>query len=124
MFADLAEDNSILTTGDEFAWFGEMEPTLSTVLESPLFTETSAEDSADCITSLQHARQQVTAEAVLAEIPWQLELETPCQKFEENVLDATKKFEKLITDKKEPGGLPATAFGLAHRLQSLRGMKM
>ncbi|XP_012445052.1 probable WRKY transcription factor 65 isoform X1 [Gossypium raimondii] len=37
-FADLTED-SILTTGDEFAWFGEMETTSSTVLESPLFTE-------------------------------------------------------------------------------------
>jgi Zn-dependent oligopeptidase len=29
------------------------------------------------------------------------------------VLDATKKFEKLITDKKEIEGLPATALGLA-----------
>ncbi|XP_039049534.1 probable WRKY transcription factor 65 [Hibiscus syriacus] len=37
-FADLTDD-SILTTGDEFAWFGEMETTSSTVLESPLFTE-------------------------------------------------------------------------------------
>lgn len=35
------------------------------------------------------------------------------QKFGENVLDATKKFEKLITDKKEIEGLPATALGLA-----------
>ncbi|KAK8551458.1 hypothetical protein V6N13_119916 [Hibiscus sabdariffa] len=37
-FADLT-DESILTTGDEFAWFGEMETTSSTVLESPLLTE-------------------------------------------------------------------------------------
>jgi len=35
------------------------------------------------------------------------------QKFEENVLDATKKFEKLVTDKNEIEGLPATALGLA-----------
>lgn len=35
------------------------------------------------------------------------------QKFSENVLDATKKFEKLITDKNEIDGLPATALGLA-----------
>ncbi|XP_022723954.1 probable WRKY transcription factor 65 isoform X2 [Durio zibethinus] len=37
-FADLTDD-SILTTGDEFAWFGEMETTSSTVLENPIFTE-------------------------------------------------------------------------------------
>ncbi|RYR18273.1 hypothetical protein Ahy_B03g062882 isoform A [Arachis hypogaea] len=41
------------------------------------------------------------------------ELERLSQKFEENVLDATKKFEKQITDKKEIEGLPATALGLA-----------
>ena len=41
------------------------------------------------------------------------ELERLSQKFEENVLDATKKFEKLITDKKEIEGLPATALGMA-----------
>ena len=29
------------------------------------------------------------------------------------MLDATKKFEKLITDKKEVDGLPASALGLA-----------
>lgn len=37
-FADLTND-SILTTGDEFAWFGELETTSSTVLESPIFAE-------------------------------------------------------------------------------------
>lgn len=41
------------------------------------------------------------------------ELEKLSQKFEENVLDATKKFGKLITDKKDIEGLPATALGLA-----------
>ncbi|CAN1342792.1 Organellar oligopeptidase A, chloroplastic/mitochondrial [Linum perenne] len=41
------------------------------------------------------------------------ELERLSQKFDENVLDATKKFEKLVTDKKEIEGLPATALGLA-----------
>lgn len=41
------------------------------------------------------------------------ELERLSQKFEENVLDATKKYEKLVTDKKEIEGLPATALGLA-----------
>lgn len=37
-FADLTDD-SILATGGEFAWFGEMETTSSTVLESPIFAE-------------------------------------------------------------------------------------
>ncbi|XP_028802844.1 probable cytosolic oligopeptidase A [Neltuma alba] len=41
------------------------------------------------------------------------ELEKLSQKFGENVLDGTNKFEKLITDKKEIEGLPATALGLA-----------
>lgn len=41
------------------------------------------------------------------------ELAKLSQKFGENVLDATKKFEKLITDKKDIEGLPATSLGLA-----------
>ncbi|CAH2073225.1 unnamed protein product [Thlaspi arvense] len=40
------------------------------------------------------------------------ELEKLAHKFSENVLDATKKFEKLITDKKEIEGLPPSALGL------------
>ncbi|XP_023643733.1 organellar oligopeptidase A, chloroplastic/mitochondrial [Capsella rubella] len=40
------------------------------------------------------------------------ELEKLSHKFSENVLDATKKFEKLITDKKEIDGLPPSALGL------------
>ncbi|GKU98693.1 hypothetical protein SLEP1_g11666 [Rubroshorea leprosula] len=49
------------------------------------------------------------------------ELERLSQKFEENVLDATKKFEKLITDKKEIDGLPATACGLAAQTAKSKG---
>lgn len=41
------------------------------------------------------------------------ELAKLSRKFEDNVLDATKKFEKLITDKKDIEGLPNTALGLA-----------
>jgi hypothetical protein len=41
------------------------------------------------------------------------DLEKLTEKFSENVLDATKKFEKLITDKKQIDGLPASALGLA-----------
>ncbi|XP_010518957.2 PREDICTED: probable cytosolic oligopeptidase A [Tarenaya hassleriana] len=40
------------------------------------------------------------------------ELEKLSHKFSENVLDATKNFEKLITDKNEIEGLPPTALGL------------
>ncbi|GMY12042.1 probable cytosolic oligopeptidase A [Fagus crenata] len=49
------------------------------------------------------------------------ELEKISQKFEENVLDATKKFEKLIIDKKEIEGLPATALGLAAQTAVSKG---
>jgi oligopeptidase A len=49
------------------------------------------------------------------------ELEKLTQKFSENVLDATKKFEKLITDKNEIDGLPATALGLAAQTAASKG---
>ncbi|KAG8073029.1 hypothetical protein GUJ93_ZPchr0006g45491 [Zizania palustris] len=49
------------------------------------------------------------------------ELEKLTQKFSENVLDATKKFEKLISDKKEIDGLPATALGLAAQTAVSKG---
>ncbi|XP_062005634.1 probable cytosolic oligopeptidase A [Rosa rugosa] len=49
------------------------------------------------------------------------ERERLSEKFGENVLDATKKFEKLITDKKEIDGLPATALGLAAQTAVSKG---
>ncbi|XP_072966459.1 probable cytosolic oligopeptidase A [Typha angustifolia] len=49
------------------------------------------------------------------------ELEKLSQKFSENVLDATKRFEKLITDKKEIDGLPSTALGLAAQTALSKG---
>ncbi|XP_020254435.1 organellar oligopeptidase A, chloroplastic/mitochondrial-like [Asparagus officinalis] len=49
------------------------------------------------------------------------ELEKLSQKFSENVLDATKKFEKLITDKKEIEGLPPSALGLAAQTAASKG---
>ncbi|TXG60039.1 hypothetical protein EZV62_014612 [Acer yangbiense] len=49
------------------------------------------------------------------------ELEKLSQKFNENVLDSTKTFEKLITDKKELDGLPATALGLAAQTAVSKG---
>ncbi|KAK9990913.1 hypothetical protein SO802_025898 [Lithocarpus litseifolius] len=51
----------------------------------------------------------------------QQELERLSQKFDENVLDATKKFEKLITDKKEIEGLPSTALGMAAQAAVSKG---
>ncbi|XP_027076329.1 probable cytosolic oligopeptidase A [Coffea arabica] len=41
--------------------------------------------------------------------------------FEENVLDATKKYENVITDKKDIEGLPATALGLAAQTAVTKG---
>ncbi|RAL50590.1 hypothetical protein DM860_014532 [Cuscuta australis] len=49
------------------------------------------------------------------------ELTKLSRKFGENVLDATKKFEKLVTDKKEIEGLPATALGLAAQTAVSKG---
>ncbi|KAL0450084.1 UNVERIFIED_CONTAM: Organellar oligopeptidase A, chloroplastic/mitochondrial [Sesamum latifolium] len=49
------------------------------------------------------------------------ELAKLSQKFGENVLDATKKFEKLITDKKDIEGLPETALGLAAQTAVAKG---
>ncbi|KAF5778773.1 putative oligopeptidase A [Helianthus annuus] len=51
----------------------------------------------------------------------QQELAKLSKTFGENVLDATKKFEKLITDKNEIGGLPATALGLAAQIATSKG---
>ncbi|XP_058747662.1 organellar oligopeptidase A, chloroplastic/mitochondrial-like isoform X2 [Vicia villosa] len=49
------------------------------------------------------------------------ELKRLSEKLGDNVLDATKKFEKLITDKKEIEGLPATALGLAAQTAVSKG---
>ncbi|KAK1603516.1 hypothetical protein QYE76_017820 [Lolium multiflorum] len=51
----------------------------------------------------------------------QQDLEKLTEKFSENVLDATKKFEKLITDKKQIDGLPASALGLAAQTAVSKG---
>ncbi|KAK9134204.1 hypothetical protein Syun_013534 [Stephania yunnanensis] len=51
----------------------------------------------------------------------QQELEKLSRKFEENVLDATKKFEKVIVEKKEVEGLPPTALGLAAQTAVAKG---
>ncbi|GAB4848831.1 hypothetical protein Ancab_003625 [Ancistrocladus abbreviatus] len=49
------------------------------------------------------------------------ELKRLSHKYEENVLDATKKFEKLVTDKKEIEGLPLTALELAAQTAVSKG---
>lgn len=53
----------------------------------------------------------------------QQELEKLSQKFEENILDSTKQFEKLITDKKDIEGLPATALAMAAEMALSKGHK-
>lgn len=49
------------------------------------------------------------------------ELAKLSRKFEENVLDATKKYEKVIMDKKDIEGLPPTALGLAAQTAVTKG---
>ncbi|KAI3961857.1 hypothetical protein MKW98_022062 [Papaver atlanticum] len=49
------------------------------------------------------------------------ELEKFGKKFGENVMDATKKFEKLIRDKKDTDGLPASALALAAQIAVSKG---
>ncbi|CAM8934404.1 unnamed protein product [Rhodiola kirilowii] len=49
------------------------------------------------------------------------ELKKLSHKFEENVLDSTKKFEKLMTDKNEIEGLPPSALGLAAQTAVSKG---
>ncbi|KAL4179926.1 hypothetical protein AMTRI_Chr13g122590 [Amborella trichopoda] len=51
----------------------------------------------------------------------QQELEKLSQQFIENVLDTTKKFELLVTDKRKIEGLPATALGLAAQTAVSKG---
>ncbi|XP_042497318.1 organellar oligopeptidase A, chloroplastic/mitochondrial-like [Macadamia integrifolia] len=51
----------------------------------------------------------------------QQELEKLSQKFGENVLDATKNYQKLITDKKDIDGLPASALALAAQTAVSKG---
>ncbi|KAI5081968.1 hypothetical protein GOP47_0001711 [Adiantum capillus-veneris] len=49
------------------------------------------------------------------------ELEKLSTKFSEHVLDSTKKFEKLITNKDDIAGLPATALGVAAQAAVAKG---
>ncbi|KAJ6770005.1 WRKY TRANSCRIPTION FACTOR 21-RELATED [Salix purpurea] len=52
-FTDLGNDGQLIsttTTSDEFSWFGEMETTSSTILETPFYAE--AEEDADHMASM------------------------------------------------------------------------
>lgn len=51
----------------------------------------------------------------------QQELEKLAQQFEENILDATNKFEKLITDKKDIEGMTATGLAMAAQMAVSKG---
>ncbi|KAI3961843.1 hypothetical protein MKW98_022048, partial [Papaver atlanticum] len=50
-----------------------------------------------------------------------MELEKCGKKFMENVMDSTKKFGKLITDKKDIEGLPDSALALAAQIAATKG---
>ncbi|KAG6383453.1 hypothetical protein SASPL_156792 [Salvia splendens] len=49
------------------------------------------------------------------------ELEKLAQNFEENILDATKNFEKVITDKREIEGLPVTTLSITAKTATDKG---
>ncbi|PPR90308.1 hypothetical protein GOBAR_AA30375 [Gossypium barbadense] len=67
-FACLTED-SILTTGDEFAWFGEMETTSSMVLESSLFSERDNSEADDTAVIFPMREEDESLFADLGELP-------------------------------------------------------
>ncbi|KAE8671791.1 hypothetical protein F3Y22_tig00111917pilonHSYRG00020 [Hibiscus syriacus] len=62
-------DNSILTTGDEFAWIGEMETTSSTVLESTLFAERYNGEADDAAVIFPMREEDESLFADLGELP-------------------------------------------------------
>ncbi|KAE8671792.1 hypothetical protein F3Y22_tig00111917pilonHSYRG00021 [Hibiscus syriacus] len=62
-------DDSILTTGDEFAWFGEMETTSSTVLERTLFAERGNGEADDAAVIFPMREEDESLFADLRELP-------------------------------------------------------
>ncbi|KAK8992443.1 hypothetical protein V6N11_048524 [Hibiscus sabdariffa] len=62
-------DDSILTTGDEFAWFGEMETTSSAVLESTLFAERDDGEADDAAMIFPMREEDESLFADLGELP-------------------------------------------------------
>ncbi|KAE8722990.1 putative WRKY transcription factor 65 [Hibiscus syriacus] len=62
-------DDSILTTGDEFAWFGEMETASSTVLESTLFAESDIGEADDAAVIFPTREEDESLFADLGELP-------------------------------------------------------
>ncbi|WVZ09139.1 hypothetical protein V8G54_013669 [Vigna mungo] len=73
------------------------------------------------VNHLKAVKDSSELRSAIEDVQAEKELEKLSQKFGENVLDATKKFEKLITDKKEIEGLPATALGLAAQSAVTKG---
>ncbi|GMI93502.1 WRKY DNA-binding protein 65, WRKY DNA-BINDING PROTEIN 65 [Hibiscus trionum] len=62
-------DDSILTTGDEFAWFGEMETTSSTVLENTLLAEKGNGEADDAGVIFPMREEDESLFADLGELP-------------------------------------------------------
>lgn len=70
-FADLADhDNTLMTTSaDEFTWFGEMETTTSTILESPIFADRSQTDCDNLSVFFPMREEDESLFADLGELP-------------------------------------------------------
>ncbi|KAJ0081469.1 hypothetical protein Patl1_10468 [Pistacia atlantica] len=69
-FSDLADDHTLISTSaDEFSWFGEMETTTSTILESPIFTESCVGDSSDVAMFFPMREEDESLFADLGELP-------------------------------------------------------
>lgn len=62
-------DDESLIVSDEFGWFSDMEPTTSTVLESPLFAERSAGDDTDVAMFFPMGEEDESLYADLGELP-------------------------------------------------------
>lgn len=70
-FTDLADhDNTLMTTSaDEFTWFGEMETTTSTILESPIFADRSQTDCDNLSMFFPMGEEDESLFADLGELP-------------------------------------------------------
>ncbi|KAF5474560.1 hypothetical protein F2P56_006449 [Juglans regia] len=66
-FADLGDESSLMAS-DEFSWFGDMETTSSTVLESPIFAERISGD-ADVAMFFPMREEDESLYADLGELP-------------------------------------------------------
>lgn len=67
VLADLGDESLMLS--DEFGWFSDMETTSSTVLESPIFAESSVEGVSDVAMFFPMREEDESLYADLGELP-------------------------------------------------------